>query len=74
MSCWCDGDDPGCETCHPTMRPEKRASLRRVKAAREELLRFVVEVDGGLEMGPGLGIAAECYRNAVLADRAIPWS
>jgi hypothetical protein len=32
MSCWCDGDDPGCTTCHPNLTDAERARARRLGA------------------------------------------
>jgi len=38
MSCWCDGEDPGCETCHPMQTPARRKLEREHKKAVEFLL------------------------------------
>jgi hypothetical protein len=37
MSCWCDGDDPGCTTCFPDLTDDDRAYVRRegARALRE---------------------------------------
>jgi hypothetical protein len=32
MSCWCDGEDPGCSACHPSMSDEDRAQVRQQRA------------------------------------------
>jgi hypothetical protein len=44
MSCWCDGDDPGCEVCHPGMHPDARHAFRRVRDAQKALEAAAVEL------------------------------
>ena len=44
MSCWCDGDDPGCEVCHPNMHRDARRALRRVRDARIALEKAADEL------------------------------
>jgi hypothetical protein len=45
MSCWCDGDDPGCRICNPMMSEPERAKLRGIKAARDALVRSAEDPD-----------------------------
>jgi hypothetical protein len=58
MSCWCDGDDPGCEVCHRHLTNRQRIAVRATKAAREALL---VGVEKGAS-GDNLRWLAEAYR------------
>lgn len=66
MSCWCDGEDPGCPHCHPDMLPEARAAFRAVKKAREALLGRA-RIDRALDETTDALVlqAAAAYRAAV---------
>ena len=69
MSCFCDGNDPGCETCHPAMVPEARAELRALQLAQFNLLGAAAK-DG--QNGKEVILAANNYREAV--KRANTWN
>lgn len=48
MSCWCDGDDPGCTECQPLMTDEQRASARATKTMRDagpDLVQALLRVE-----------------------------
>jgi hypothetical protein len=63
MSCWCDGEDPGCAVCHPSLDDRQRLAVRATKRAREKLLEVATMGD----VADDLVEAARCYRLA-LAD------
>lgn len=64
MSCWCDGEDPGCETCHPSMHPDTRVAVRLVRTTHAQLCEAAISGDGAT-----LLIAAAAYRSAVELNR-----
>jgi hypothetical protein len=68
MSCWCDGDDPGCEVCQPTMRQEQRDTARALKRVTGELLQ-AAEKSGSAKTTTVLQCAALNYRIALEAYR-----
>lgn len=47
MSCWCDGEDPGCSACFPRMKEEERIFARARKKAMNpvKLYRAVKALD-----------------------------
>jgi hypothetical protein len=40
MSCWCDGGDPGCELCRPSLDDRQRVAVRAVSALQAKLLQL----------------------------------
>lgn len=69
MSCYCDGNDPGCEVCHPDMLPECRADLRALQLAQLTLLGTAARDQ---RSGADILRAADAYREA--AKRANRWN
>jgi hypothetical protein len=61
MSCWCDGDDPGCERCHPSMTAAARVAFRAEKAAMVALLKLALSEH---VQAHELADAAKAYREA----------
>lgn len=61
MSCWCDGDDPGCKVCHPNMLPEAREAFRADKQAVTALLALALREDVAAY---DLILAAKAWRDA----------
>ena len=64
MSCWCDGEDPGCETCHPEMLPEARQAFRTQKVAERVLIRIALHRETTDVWTATLVAAADAYRTA----------
>ena len=69
MSCYCDGNDPGCEVCHPDMVSEARIDLRALQLAQINLLGEAAKNDR--KEVYVLVHAADTYREA--AKRANTW-
>lgn len=75
MSCYCDGDDPGCEVCHPNMLPKARADLRARQLAQINLLGAAAKDSRGgdwHERDGAVVLAADYYREAT--RRANRWN
>jgi hypothetical protein len=67
MSCWCDGDDPGCKVCHPAMSRERRDTARALQRVTRELLATVAENAGSIPLvkaAHDYRVALEAYRRA----------
>lgn len=68
MSCYCDGNDPGCQICHPNMLPEARVDLRALQRAQ---LNLLVTAAKDQRIEADVLRAADAYREA--ARRANRW-
>jgi hypothetical protein len=69
MSCYCDGNDPGCETCHPDMLPEARGDMRALQLAQLNLLGVAAR---DARSDADVLRAADDYQK--LAERANEWN
>jgi hypothetical protein len=62
-NCWCDGEDPGCETCHPWMTAEARVEARakrKVRDAAQELLRALLNAEWAFVEWDEVSVGPEC--------------